>query len=127
MTALEQEIAAAEQDEVHEPTDPHPIAETMEVDQAIATEPIYNKEAEIATLKLLVFVTDSALTLLSMEPNESIGQRAHCEVRSAQGGKITHVRVHNDTILVALQGGIVDCYKVTLVDDKVTCRLVGNV
>jgi hypothetical protein len=52
------------------------------------------------TLRMLVFATDSQVSLLSTD--DGIGLRSLCEVRASSAkGKITHLKVHANTILVA--------------------------
>ena len=81
----------------------------MEVDQvAASTLPV------LKSLKLLLFATETQINLLSFNSQETIASKVLCEIKPQ--AKVTHVKVYNDLILLAKQGGVLECYKVAVND-----------
>ena len=81
----------------------------MEVDQvAASTLPV------LKSLKILLFATETHINLLSFNSQETIASKVLCEIKPQ--AKVTHVNVYNDLILLAKQGGVLECYKVAVND-----------
>jgi hypothetical protein len=66
------------------------------------------------SLKVLLFATETQINLLSFNNQETLAFKVLYEIKPQ--AKVTHLKVYNDLILIALQGGILECYKVAVSD-----------